>query len=314
MDEPPGGPISTYLKLPAPLDSVLFVLEDQDGAQVIPVSFSMGADGISTTEIASVAVRTLGEVIARALANAPLRVTGAVTGMLGLTGTEEDPGVLSKVTQPVLRLIGLGTPEGPKAAPVDVSYEPAQTSLTRDHEAGLRELVDELGEKDHLIVRVSHAFSQEDFRRAAELANPSREACLDLVEQLRLRKAQLSRSRGELAAETLSTFVVKGQEEAFESIEQLRELDRRIGETEYALDEVFDLLRPGAERYADKRTRRACTRIAEARAEELREWIASVLGDSFDLERVQIQKPRLDQVREDGLGALTVELQERAAQ
>ncbi|MFT5057997.1 MAG: hypothetical protein ACI89E_000768, partial [Planctomycetota bacterium] len=63
LSEPPGGPISSYLKLPAPLDSVLFVLKDEDGDHGIPLHLTMDEGGASMGAILGAVTKSLGLLI-----------------------------------------------------------------------------------------------------------------------------------------------------------------------------------------------------------------------------------------------------------
>jgi hypothetical protein len=51
--------------------------------------------------------------------------------------------------------------------------------------------------------------------------------------------------------------------------------DRELAATEAALDQVYDLLRPGAERQADRRTRAAALNLAEARLDAVKGMLVS---------------------------------------
>ena len=54
---------------------------------------------------------------------------------------------------------------------------------------------------------------------------------------------------------------------------RMKEIEAEIAATELALDEVYSLLQPGAERRAPKRTRAACRQIVELRLRAVRELL-----------------------------------------
>ena len=71
------------------------------------------------------------------------------------------------------------------------------------------------------------------------------------------------------------------------------------------------MLRPGAERQSDKRARTASLEIARARVDYLKRELLLQLEDEFDPERIVVQKPRLEQTREEGDGGVVLSLQLR---
>jgi hypothetical protein len=62
---------------------------------------------------------------------------------------------------------------------------------------------------------------------------------------------------------------------AEEPLAAVRALDRQLGATEDALDRLYELIRPGADRQAERRTRAACLQLAEQRLAILNEMLAS---------------------------------------
>ncbi|MCY3004217.1 MAG: DUF748 domain-containing protein, partial [Planctomycetota bacterium] len=148
LAEPADGPISRYLALPAPLDTVLFLLEDAEGRQRVPVSASVGRDGISAASLAGAAATAAATVIARAVASSPLRVAGTFTDMLGLTG---------------------GAPPPPSADARRFAFEPGDVTAPEDEDA-LETLRRRLAANDSLVVTLVHEFGAADLERAQRLA------------------------------------------------------------------------------------------------------------------------------------------------
>ncbi len=269
LDEPADGPISRYLKLPAPLDAVLFVLKNDDGEQSIPLNFDLASDGdISGGEIAGVATSTLVKIIADAIASSPLRILGSVTDVAGLTGDE---------------------PEDPTENSVRVGFAAAETALDEGSSRELATLLEYLDDEDELTVVVQHELGSEDALRAAVLANPDPEDCRNLARRLRAKKSELEDAREHLAAEARAHYAVGRLELAAKASTQLRAMDDELGRTEDSLDYLYAFLRPGSERGADKRTRTTCLDIAEQRLELVRR---ALIEGGLAPERIDVRNAR----------------------
>ncbi|MGQ0553138.1 MAG: DUF748 domain-containing protein [Planctomycetota bacterium] len=273
LSEPAGGLIEQYLRLPAPLDSVLFLLRNADGEHRIPVSFSVGQDGLSTLELTRAGSAALGRVLAGAIANAPLRVVGTFTDLVPLGGAE-----------PTLaeQAVALG-------------FSPGSAAVRGDIETQLAQLIELLDDDDDLAVVLEHRFAPADLVRAEELANPSEGVCLQLVTRLRQRRAELQLERDLYSSEARALFAIDRQSDGRRRAEDVSALDAEIGRTEAALDSVLELLRPGAERYREKRTRSAALALGRERLATLR---TALLASGVDeiAERIEERAPRLEQV------------------
>jgi hypothetical protein len=250
LSEPADGPISRYLVLPAPLDTVLFLLKDSEGRHVVPVGFRLTDEGISTASLAGAAAQAAGTVIARAVASSPLRLLGTLTDPLGLTGG--DGALTGKET-------------------VGLDYEAGDDQPPGDAAAALDELVERLDDDDKLVLALTHQAGSADLARAALLANPAGDDCLRLSARLRRRKAELSRTREMLVAEVRAAAALGMAETAETKRLRVRALDRELGLLESSLDRVHEWLRPGAERRAAQRTRAALLSIAGSRVERIRQ-------------------------------------------
>jgi hypothetical protein len=271
LEEPANGPISRFLKLPVTLDMLLFVLKNDDGEHVIPLDFGIGADAaVSGGEIARVATTTLSKVVADAVAGSPFRLVESVTDMVGLTG---------------------GEPEDLTEDAVSLAFAPADTALSHGSKKALEDLLELLDDEDELTVVLRHELGTDDVVRAEVLANPRPEDCRDLAERLRSKKVSLGITREGIVAETRAHYAVGRQTEAADATTRLRAIDRELGLTEDALDQLYELLRPGAERRRDKRTRTACLDIAERRLETLRQALidAGLSPDRIDVRRARFE-------------------------
>jgi len=248
LSEPPDGPIARYLTLPAPLDTVLFLLEDAEGQHKVPVSFRLEGAAPTAADLTSAAVGASASVIARAVASSPLRVLGSVGGIFGLAPEPEPPG---RDTQRLAFEAGLG-------------------ELAPGSDEILRRIIEVAAPDSGRVVVLEHQLSRADHERLEVLANPSEPATRALLERLRARKAELLRARDERAAAARVHYSVGRPGEAQAARGELAQLDEQLGDLEEALDRLGELLRPGAAKKAEARTRAACLRVGQERLEAVR--------------------------------------------
>ncbi len=276
LSEPPNGPISRYLALPAPLDTVLFLLEDAEGRQRIPVSLRVGPDGAHPAQLATAAASAAAIVIARAVASSPLRVLGTFTDALGLTGNPAPkPGDFAR----------------------SFDFEPGDGAGATDGDA-LDALARRLAADPALQVTLYHEFGAADLARAERLASPGADDCRALVARARERRAALSRRREEIAAEARIETALGRETEAEELRARVRAIDAELGLAEAALDRLLELLLPGSERRAPQRTRAAALAIASERLERIRQ---SLLERGIAPARIELRPARsLDAKHEQG--------------
>jgi len=271
LDEPPDGPIRRYLRLPAPLDAVLFALKDDAGQHVIPLGFRLKGSQLSAAGVGGAVTTALAKVVTNALASAPLRVTGVLTDLVGLTGKDEG------------------------AAPVEtvhrVAFAPADATLLDAERGRLAPVIERLRRDRSLTVVLRHELGPGDLTRSEQLANPSLADCRDLAQRLAQKRAELVRRRDALAADARVSYATGDTERAERSRARLTALDREVGLTEDALDRVYELLRPGAERRREQRTRAACLTVAELRTSAVR--VALLESDVDGLaERIDVRQAR----------------------
>lgn len=284
LSEPPDGPISQYLALPAPLDTVLYLLRDDAGQQTIPLRLNVGADGVGGGAIARAAGTAIGHMITDALASAPMRLLGPLTDVIGLTGAEPEP--LSADS------LGLSFPAGASVA-------------DRDQLAELEQLVRRMQQNENLRVVVQHELGGGDVAKVAALANPRPEESAALVTRLRDRKAALERQRAQLSEVTRVQYAVGFLDGARVGTAQLQHLDRERASVEAGLDRVFELLRPGAERRRDQRTRAAALALGQARLERVQAALVASGGPAL-AERVEVRRARWDQPEGEEGGRVTL--------
>ncbi|MGB7160366.1 MAG: hypothetical protein WBD40_20020, partial [Tepidisphaeraceae bacterium] len=123
---------------------------------------------------------------------------------------------------------------------------------------------------------------------------------------LRERKNQMLELRGQLAEDARVELASHAQPAA--TISRLRGVSRELADNEEALDRLYDLLRPGADRQADRRTRAACIEIGQARLDAVESNLKSVPGIEAAKERVQVTRAQFaeDAATADGRVLLTV--------
>ncbi|NQV33532.1 MAG: DUF748 domain-containing protein, partial [Phycisphaeraceae bacterium] len=83
LDESKDGPLTKGLKLPAPLDTTLFILRGADGTIRLPLDFPVTDKGVSSSQITAAAIGSASTVIAKVIAGSPLRAVSGVTRLLG---------------------------------------------------------------------------------------------------------------------------------------------------------------------------------------------------------------------------------------
>ena len=288
LSEPADGPISKFLGLPAPLDAVLFVLRDEDGSIEVPLSFTAGEEGIGMGQITKAGVVALSSVIASALASSPLRMAGALGNLVG--GDEE----------PVeeTRVVAFGVGGVLAGGPALVELEP---------------LLERLLDDDTVVLRLRHALGSGDVAAVARRANPTPEDCLILCSKLRERREQLLTERQAALARARAAYAVTAGADARAMTRKLRRLDAELGNVEAALDRVLDLLRPGAERQAVRRTRDACIALGTARLAALRATLIERVGADA-ASRIEVQRPRFEEPGERQQGAIEVSTSVRKLQ
>lgn len=288
MAEPGGGVVERVLSLPASLDAVLFLLRNQNGEHKFSVGFPVSDEGLKMSSLALAAAGATTEVIARAVAGAPLRLVGGL-----IPGSNE--------------------PKEEPAAVWSMAYEPGalEPNLEREAQAEvLAELAQRLNARGSLVASLRHEMAAVDLEQAAVLANPSAEECLEFAAGLRQRKAELLRSHEELATEIRTLFPIGRDDDALTAIDELRELERTLLATEQSLDQVLGILRRDSPRQQDKRTRAAARELAEERLSRARDDLAR--GISKDaLDRIDVRSPRGRVVEGLETSRIVIELREK---
>ena len=240
LSEQPKGPISSALQLPAPLDVCIGALEDPDGSITLPLNFQI--KDARPEGIAGAAVGAVSSVIVTAVASAPVKVVGGVGNLLGL-----------------------GPKKPGQEQPIVLPYDPGAVALEEGELSTLRNLAQRMIKEPNIELTILHTFGAGDVAVLASRANPSADDARSLAYQLRAHKLELSSLRAQVSGQAEAQLAAFDATDASATIDRLRAIDRELAQTEDALDRTYDLLRPGAQRQADRRTRAAALEVAAQR-------------------------------------------------
>lgn len=248
--EPPNGPISTYLRLPAPLDTVLFLLRNDADEQRIPLQCTLPANGPIVGPLGAAAGEALALLIAEAVARSPLRVASAVTGLFGFGGS------------------------APERRQVGVPFQAGATQPAAD--ALLALLPGVAGDPNQQFV-LEHELGADDLARLEPLANPTPAVVLAQIERLRQLRAERLTTRVGLAA-TAAAKLGAAQPDAPAALRALMSADAELGALELALDAALDQFdRHDDPRARAQRTRQAAQALGAARLAAVADLLRSRL-------------------------------------
>ncbi|MBL8843992.1 MAG: DUF748 domain-containing protein [Planctomycetes bacterium] len=297
ISEPPNGPIATYLKLPAPLDSILFLLRDEEGATRLPVRFDVPSAGMEGHAIARLATETLARLIADAVAGAPMRV---VSGALDVVQLQNVPGLSSL---PGLgSLLGKTEPLPFDGTPIVVALEPGSGVLPTDALARLEPLLAQLRADPSLSVVVDHQLGGGDVERLEQWSRPSDDDLAELARKLRTRRATVDDERA-VAAAAARVAIGSGDEAAATAArESLRGAERELARIEEALEATL-ALHGDARRGVAQRVRASAKALAAARLAAARELLMGAAVESIGT-RLQVKRARATPPLGDGGGVL----------
>lgn len=251
--EPAHGFLERILRLPAPLDLVIGALQDASGQITVPLEVPIKKGEINTGSVMTSATLALGGVVLVATASAPAKALNSVTSLAGLNF--------------------LGKQKEAPIFPVTANFAPGDATVVLAYSRILDPMLERMKTDTAAEIVIRHELGGGDQERESTRANPSREDAENLAYQLRQKKMALLKMRASLAgqarAELASGLGKTG------AIERLRAVDRELAFTENGMDDLYDLLRPGAEHQKDRRTRAACLALGEERLAAVHDLIAS---------------------------------------
>ncbi len=278
MSEPPNGFISQNLRLPAPLDVVIAALQDQDGSITIPLNVSIKQGQLNTASVVGAGVGALAEIITTAVASAPLKLAGLL----------------------------LGGKQSEAEVPVKISFPAAYSDLGPDQFAQLKALATRLQKEDSLRVTLRSDAGRDDVWLASQRVNPGVENAAVLADALSRRRDALLAARLDATSQVRALLASTDTDDAARAIERLRTINRQLAYTENAMDYAYDLLRPGADRQAMRRTRAATLAIARARIETIRGFLTGTGRHAIDTSRISVANPQFVESPENQDGTVTV--------
>lgn len=263
--EPPNGPISTYLRLPAPLDTVLFLLRNDADEQRLPLQVQLPAQGLAMRTLAEAAVEALALAIGNAIARSPFRLASTVTGLFDFSNSA-----------------GSHQPQ--------VAFAPCAAGSTVPDLAPLAGLLKQFAADPELQLQLVHELGSADLERCTALANPAPATVAAAIARLRHERSLLLAARQDLAATTAARHAA-AHHEAFDLQTQLLALDTRLGELEHTLDAALDQLDDQSPRARQRRTRQAAERLANQRLDELSASLLRQLPAGSS-DRIERRRPR----------------------
>lgn len=274
VTEKPGGPIVRYLALPGALDVAIGAVEAADKSITIPVrGVTVTAESGGAYSIGGIGKQiqpAVSSVFLNALAAMPVKAVTGVTSVIGLDAL----------------LAGDQKPE----EPIVLSFPAGYTALEPTELAKVRALADRMKKEPELTISVKHDLGGGDLNIAEVRANPTTADAQALAYALRQRKVELSQARHELAASARTVLATGGGTDSTAAVEQLRAIDRELSRTEDALDRAFDLMRPGADRQAPRRTRSAALDLGQERLDAVRSVLVEAQVPTL-VDRLKPSKP-----------------------
>ena len=265
MTEPPNGPISTYLKLPAPLESVLFLLRNDADEQRLPLQLHLPVGGVNPARIAEAAIEALTLVIADAVRTSPFRMASTVTSLLDFG--QQGPTAVDQTA--VLECTSGG------AEPDLGALAPLLASASADPE---------------LKFVLVHELGAGDLQHAAVLANPAPDVVRAAIARLHAQRQTLADRRDQLAATAAAAYAA-ARPEAPQDFARLQVAARELGELEATLDAALDQLDATSPRHQQRLARKAAQGLAWLRLDLVRAAVARGLpADAAD--RIEVRAPR----------------------
>jgi Domain of Unknown Function (DUF748) len=279
LSEPPNGALSHALSLPAPLDVVIGVLEDQDGSITIPLNVAISQGQLNGASVAASASAAFLSVVAGAVASSPLKVAD---------------------------LAGLNSPQAQREPPIVLMFPPGYPGLDEEQTTLLQNLALRLQRDRSLEVTIRHDLGSDDIALAGERVNPSVSNALDLADAFSRRREELLSARRIAASDVRALLASTASQQASVAIDRLRSIEQQLADIDNALDKIYDLSRPGADRQSVRRTRQACLEIASARLEAAQDILTNTGKKKVDPGRIHLSNAQFNQNPAAAQGDLAV--------
>ena len=278
LSEPPNGFISHTLRLPASLDIVIAALQDQDGSITVPLNIPIHQGQFSTASVLGAGVGALAEIVTTALASAPLKLAGLL----------------------------LGSKQNAAEPPVRISFAAGYADVSPDQFPRLKALSEQLRKDDSLRVTLRCDAGRDDVWLAGRRVNPGVEDAAVLAAAFERRRDALLAAHLDAASQVRALLASSDTADADAAIQRLRTIDRELAYTENELDHAYDLLRPGADRQALRRTRAATLAIARSRLQTIRDYLIGYGRHALDPSRISQSNPQFVESPQNQDGSVTI--------
>lgn len=270
LSEPPNGLIQRTLQLPAPIDVAIGAITDPDGSITLNLPVTIESGEVDAGKLLGSALGAVTEVLVTAIASAPVKAVGGVGDLLGLGDKGEQ------------------APE----PPVELAFLPGVATLEPAEARKLAVLAERMRRDRTLELQLRHEMSANDVAHAAVRANPPIEDVRVMIDRMRRSKSQLLAERSLLAAQARAQFASHA-DAVDDSIAMLRAVDRRLAQIDSSLEQLGELLRPGAAAQADRRTRAASLEVAQERFAVIQAALVDA-GVPNAEERIRLTNPQFD--------------------
>ncbi len=190
---------------------------------------------------------SLSGVLVGAIAAAPLKAANIIP-MLG-----DMPGLQSSRTKHI--------------EPIVMEFAPGESQLNDAQQEHLRRLIDQMRRDSSLAVTVQHTLGQGDVEIDEQRTNPLAGDSMSIAIELRpAYRYQLQEQLISLNGQIRAAMASQNSIAVSTGVDSLRLVATELKETEDALDQALDLLRPGADRHGhQRRTRTGAILLGELR-------------------------------------------------
>jgi hypothetical protein len=287
LSEEENGLVMRYLRLPMSWNAAKPFVEDADGSIIVPVNFTTRQGKLSSGEIAGAALDAISTVIGRSVASAPAKAANAI----GDTAAAIIPGAGFFEKKPKVEV------------PIEISFAPGDDAISPQGYAQLTALLKRMKDEPNIEITLRSDLSggpraalgeidamTGDIARARARANPSQEDCRELISRISRRRDDLIRSRLDLLGQARGDVASKPAAQSAITLTRLRAIERDLAAADDALDRLYDLQRPGADRQTGRRTKQAALAVGRSREQSI---VALLLADGLnDIKRVKDTRPQ----------------------
>jgi len=135
--------------------------------------------------------------------------------------------------------------------------------------------------EDELQLQLVHNLSTGDEVLAEQRANPSVEMAGQIAQQLRSKKFDLQKQSLELSSTLKVALASQNKALADSTLAELQQVATQIAQNDSALDETLNMLRPGADKQYDRRTKLTSIELGKTRLESIRSILRDPINQRF---------------------------------